>query len=135
MVLFTLTMTVGSKYEGPRSGRRLSSRQDGRAPAATASCSWRFDAIYRLRLTDHRPDLVFGIAAGAKLQLLCFCDAELGEFFGDGALHIDALDGEAGLSAIGEAAPDCGARSGAEVGVGQHDHGVFAAEFEHGGNQ
>ena len=57
------------------------------------------------------------------------------KLFGDRLLDVDALDGKAGLAAIREAAPDGGARCDVEIGVGENDHRVFAAEFENGRNQ
>ena len=45
------------------------------------------------------------------------------------------FDGEAGLAAIGESAPDGGAGSRFEVGVGEDDHGVLAAQLEHAGDE
>ena len=53
----------------------------------------------------------------------------------DWLFDINALDGKAGLAAIRETAPDGGARGDVEIGIGENDHGVFAAELEHGRNQ
>ncbi len=45
------------------------------------------------------------------------------------------LDGYAGLSAVGEAAPECPVHRAVQVGVGEDDHGVLSAQFEFNGDQ
>ena len=56
-------------------------------------------------------------------------------FSATGSFHEKALDRKANLAAIRVTAPDRAARRGVEIGVGEDEHGVFAAEFEHGGNE
>src|SRR5579884_1979786 len=50
-------------------------------------------------------------------------------------MHVTALYGKARLPGIHKRAPHGGAGSGVKVGVIQHQHGIFAAEFEHHGQQ
>ena len=84
---------------------------------------------------DERADVGGRIGAGTGAQLFRFVHAEADEFFGGGFFDEKPLDGEADLAAIGVRPPYGGAGSGFEIGAGEDDHGVFAAKFEHGGNQ
>ena len=43
----------------------------------------------------------------------------------------NALDGKADLATVGKTPPYSAARRDFEIGVGENDHRVFAAEFEH----
>ena len=126
-------MTVGSKKFGPRSGRGVAAAENFRA-ARDGVFDQGAHALDVLR-TNQRADVGGGIAARTEAQLFGFFDAEGGEFFADGLLDEDSFDGEADLAAIGVAAPDGAAGGDVEIGVGENDHGVFAAEFEDGGNQ
>src|ERR1700719_1921047 len=82
--------------------------------------------------TDHRTDVSGGVVSGADAQLFGFWHAARGEFIAHGLLDKEPLDGEADLAAICVTAPDGGAGCDVEVGIGKDEHGVFAAEFEHG---
>ncbi len=84
---------------------------------------------------NHGANVGGGVAAGAEAQLFCFRHATRGKFVADGLLDEEPLDGEANLAAICVAAPDSGAGGDVEVGIRENEHGVFAAEFENGGNQ
>lgn len=53
----------------------------------------------------------------------------LGELLVDGILHVDALDGDAELPRVGQAAQDGGVQGLLNVRVAGHDHGVLAAEL------
>ena len=86
--------------------------------------------FFELGQANHRADFGIGIGGGAEAQFFGFFDAELSEAFGCGLLDVDAFDGNAGLAAIHEAAPDGGAGGDVEIGVGEDDHRVLAAEFQ-----
>ena len=66
---------------------------------------------------------------------MVFSTQSCSELFGNRLLDVNPLDGEAGLATICETAPDCGAGCDVQIGVGENDHRVFAAEFENGWNQ
>src|SRR5207302_4043786 len=53
----------------------------------------------------------------------------------DGGLDVDPFDGDAGLAGVEHRAPHRGRRRPVDVGVGQDDHGVLAAQFEASGYQ
>jgi len=84
---------------------------------------------------DERADIGGGIASGAEAEFLSFFHAAIDKCFADGLFDEEAFDGKADLAAIGEAAPDGAVCGDFEVGVGQDEHGVFAAEFENGGDE
>ena len=51
--------------------------------------------------------------------------------FGDRFVHVTTFDRSARLSRIAERAPDRRARRVFEIRIFEHDHRIFAAEFEH----
>src|ERR1700722_1127284 len=46
-------------------------------------------------------------------------------------MDVAAFDGEASLAGVDERSPDGGARGNVNIGVIEHEHGIFPAEFEH----
>ena len=87
-----------------------------------------------LHLRGHRAD-VDVVAVGLALAQLF---RQRHHFFSERLrhvlLHVDALDGRAGLPGVGERAPGDLLRGGVEVGVVENDRGVLAAELEHAGD-
>ena len=130
----TCVTTAGSRKFGPRSGRRLPPvRICAPRSAASRNCCSTFSSW---RSADHRADFGVGIAVeGPRRSFLVFSTHSCSKRFGDRLLDVNAFDGEAGLAAIREAAPDGGAGCDFEIGVGENDHGILAAEFEHRRNQ
>src|ERR1700691_4167925 len=45
-------------------------------------------------------------------------------------MNVATLDGQAGLTGVHEGSPDGAARGNVEIRVLEHQHGVFAAQFE-----
>src|ERR1700687_4297625 len=93
-----------------------------------------YHALYMLR-ANHGANVGGGVTAGAKPQLFRFRHAARGKFITYGSLNEKTLDGEADLAAIGVTAPNRGAGGNVEVGVGEDEHSVFAAEFKDGRDQ
>jgi len=85
--------------------------------------------------TNHRADIGVGVVAGAKAQFFCLRDAASGELIANRLLDEKTLDRKANLAAVRVAAPDGGACGYIKIGIGQDQHSVFAAEFEHSRNQ
>src|SRR5713226_9885327 len=80
-------------------------------------------------------DIRCGVVTRTETQLFGFFEAERGESLADGLFNKEAFDGEANLTAIRVAAPDGRAGSDVEIGVRKNDHGIFAAEFQHAGDE
>src|ERR1039458_6455296 len=57
------------------------------------------------------------------------------ERFGDRLVYVNPLDGDADLARRGEASPDGAIDRRLQIGTGEHDHGVLAAEFERAADQ
>ena len=68
-----------------------------------------------------------GRALAQRLDLL---GEPLDELVVDGLLDVDALDRDADLARVVEPVGDGGVGGALEVGVGEHDHRVLAAELE-----
>ena len=50
-------------------------------------------------------------------------------------MHVTALHREAGLAGVDERAPNRCARGDIQVGIVEHQHGIFASEFQHDGQE
>src|ERR1700731_2473503 len=84
---------------------------------------------------NHRADVGFGVVPGSKPKLFRFSHAARGKLVAYRLLDKEAFDGQTNLAAIRVAAPNRGACSDVEVGVGEDDHGVFATKLQHRRNQ
>jgi hypothetical protein len=84
---------------------------------------------------DERTDVGIRERAVANLELGELIQAVGEEARINAAMDITALNGKAGLSGIHHGAPDRGAGSNVNVGIFEHNHGVFAAKFEGDGKQ
>ena len=91
--------------------------------------------FFELARANQRADFRVGIGGRPEAESIGFFDAESGELVDDGRFGVNTLDRDTGLAAIHEAAPDRGAGGDVQIGVGENDHGIFAAEFERGRNQ
>src|SRR4030081_106476 len=70
------------------------------------------------------------IQAGADLQFLGALVIAFDELAVYAFLHDDAAGGSAPMAGGAEASPDSAFDGEVEIGVVEHDHGIFAAEFE-----
>src|SRR5438309_4850923 len=85
----------------------------------------------QLALVDHRADVGLRIHAVAEAQFLRLRDTGVQEFFVKRLVDVTSLDREAGLAGIDEGAPNGCARGDIEVGIVEHEHRIFASEFQH----
>eukprot|EP01136_Pigoraptor_vietnamica_P037655 Opistho-1_new@105924 len=79
---------------------------------------------------DQRPQAHAGLFRGADLQRLGLGLQRLHELLEDRPLHVDALGAQADLAAVLEGAAGDARHRPVEVGIGEHDAGVLAAELE-----
>ena len=101
-----------------------------RAPFSTASSTW-------LEITSICGGKVIapmstvpGAGGRALAQRLDALGEKREELVVDGLLDVDALDRDAGLARVADPVGDGGVDGALEVGVGEHDHRVLAAELE-----
>ena len=120
----TITDSRNSPHEDPQ---RAAADQDARS-LGLGLAKLRFDAIEVTRAGSWVRSSFSGSPPGPSRSNFVLSHATLGETRGNSPLDVDSLDGDAGLPAVGEAAPDGRARGGLEVRVRQDDHGVLAAE-------
>ena len=79
----------------------------------------------------HRADVLLGLAAVGALAQAADLLGQLGdELVVDGLLDVDPLDRDADLAGVHHPAPGRGVGGAVEVGVGEDDHRVLAAELE-----
>ena len=69
------------------------------------------------------------LEAGSEAHACHPLDQRRHERVVDGVLHVEALDADAQLAGVGEAAADRTLHGSVEIGVGEHDHRVLAAEL------
>ena len=91
-------------------------------------------ALHVLR-TNQRPNVGIFVATRPEAKLLRFRHAAAHKLFGDGFLDEQSFHRKTDLPAICVAAPHRGARGHIQIRVAQNQHGVFAAQLQHGGNQ
>src|SRR5437660_3603924 len=85
----------------------------------------------QLPSVDHRTDVGLRIHAVADAQFLRLRDTGVQEFFVKRLVDVTSLDREAGLAGVDEGAPNGYARGDIEVGIVEHEHRIFASEFQH----
>ncbi len=86
--------------------------------------------LLAMLLADQRAEVGRGILRTAELQGFRAGLQTLDERVEDRTLNVDALGAEADLSAIGEARAHHALDRLVEIGVGEHERGILAAEFE-----
>ena len=85
----------------------------------------------QLPLPDHRPHIRLRIHAIAHAQLLRFLRAGGDKRFVQTAMHVAALDRQACLPRVDERSPHRRTRSHVQVGIVQHQHGIFPTQLQH----
>src|SRR6266403_4300114 len=85
--------------------------------------------------TNQRTHVRRRIAARTKPESFRFFNTKSDESLGCGLLDKQPLYGEADLSTVRIAPPYGSAGGHLQVRIRQNDHGIFAAKFEHGGDQ
>ena len=123
----TSTRTVGAYQAGPRSSR-LPPVRARRRPRPKRHLS--LEAAAR-SAPGQRSDLGVASAGRADDQLLDRCGEAAPELFGDRLVDDEAFGAQAGLAGVEEASRDGLRDDHVEVGVGEDDEGVGAAQFEH----
>ena len=102
---------------------------DARAPLDRVA-TWRVDQL-DLGREDDRADVDGARRPGRALaKRLDLAGEPLDELVVDGVLDVDALDRDADLTRVVEPVGGGGVGGALEVGVGEHDHRVLAAELE-----
>ena len=82
-------------------------------------------------LGNHGTDLGVDFGGVTDLERAGSGDDAFDELLADLAAYVGTLDTGAGLSRVGEAAPDRTGDGEVDVGVLEHEHRILAAEFEH----
>ena len=111
----------------------LSARQDARS-LRPGVFHLRFD-IQQLALVDQRSDVDLGIHAVAHSQRSGVVRTGLEKWRIQAAMHIATLDRQTGLPGVDESTPDRASRRDFNVGILEHQHRIFAAQFENNGQQ
>ena len=124
----TSTSTVGSK-NAPGTSARLPPTS-ARAPFASASDTCRSTMASCASLESDPTSASKRLPAARWRRPRTRSGHQLDELVVDGLLDEDALDRGARLAAVEHGAPDRGVRRPLEIGVGEHDHRVLAAELE-----
>ena len=82
-----------------------------------------------LRLGDEAAHLDSEFVSGGEVHLLDAVTEHADELGCDGLFDVDALDGDAQLTGVGEARTHSGVGDLAQVCAGRDDHRVLATEF------
>src|SRR5664280_3535464 len=89
----------------------------------------------QLALMNERPHFNLRPNSVAHTQLGDLATASLEELFVEAAMNVTTLDRKARLAGIHERAPQGPAGSNLQVGIVEHDHGIFTAQLQHDGQQ
>jgi len=97
----------------------------------------KWDLMGRSSYLDFYPLGTIGIEVGARTlhQLFRFRHQLIDEGLSDFFVHIQSFHGTANLSAIGKTTPDGRTSRHIHIRILEHDHGIFAAQFQHDWHQ
>ncbi len=80
---------------------------------------------------NHGTDFDFGIDSIAYAQFGNLLPTPGEKWLVEAAMHVAAFQRQAGLTSVHESRPKSAAGGNFQIGIVEHDHGIFAAQFQH----